>query len=116
LIRYLAEHGEAPEAVAMAEGFLTRRHDLFTREAYAVALARAGKPEQALEEIRKALESGYLDVRFYFDAGMIARQKNDSEAASGYFRKAFELGSSGFYSGEILKQLGSLFNSSGNWY
>lgn len=114
LVRYLAEHGKAAEAVTMAEGFLKRRHDLFTREAYSIALAKAGKPEQALEQIRKALEPGYLDVRFYFDAGMIARQQNDSEAAAGYFRKAFELGSSGFYSGEILKQLGSLSNSTGN--
>ena len=114
LIRYLADNGKAQEAVAMAEGFLKRRHDLFTRQAYAIALAKAGKPEQAMEQIRKAMEPGYLDVRLYFDAGMIARQRNDTEAAARYFRKAFELGSGGFYSGEILKQLGSLSNSSEN--
>lgn len=115
LIRYLAEHGKAADAVGMAAALLQRRHDIFTREAYAIALARAGKADQALEEIRKALAPGFLDARLYLDAGMIAKQNKDNEAAAGYFKKAFELGSSGFYSGEILKQLGSLADSATNW-
>jgi tetratricopeptide (TPR) repeat protein len=114
LIRYLAEHGKAAEAVAIAEASLERRHDLFTRQAYAVALARAGKPDRALEQIRKALETGFLDVSLYLDAGLIAKQKKEMELASGYFKKAFELGSSGYYSSEILKQLSSISDPSSN--
>jgi tetratricopeptide (TPR) repeat protein len=116
LIRFLAEHGQAAEAVKMAVAALDRHNDLFTRESYALALSKAGQPAEALLQIRKALEPGFLEVGLYFEAGMIARQQKDTEAASGYFRKAFEMGSTGYYSAEILKQLGSIGDSSTNWY
>jgi tetratricopeptide (TPR) repeat protein len=108
LIRYLAEHGKADQAIRIAEKSLERRHDLATRQAYAVALARAGRNQDALKEIRVALEPGFLDASLYFDAGMIAKEQDDREAATVYFKKAFELGSDGMFSTEIMKQLGSL--------
>jgi tetratricopeptide (TPR) repeat protein len=114
LVRFLADHGNTSEAIAIAKGALERHHDVYTRQSYAVALAKAGQSSEALIEIRKALEPGILDVSLYFDAGVIARQDKNSEAASAYFKKAFELGSSGSYSGEIMKQLGSLAYSAPN--
>jgi tetratricopeptide (TPR) repeat protein len=116
LIRYLAEHGKAAEAVPLASSALKRHHDLFTRESYALALLEAGQPADALEQIRKALEPGFLDVALYFEAGMIARQQKDTEAASAYFKKAYEIGPSGSYATEILKQLGSPTASPSNFY
>jgi tetratricopeptide (TPR) repeat protein len=116
LIRFLAEHGRAAEAVKMAVAALNHHNDLFTRESYALALSKAGQPAEALLQIRKALEPGFLEVGLYFEAGLIARQQKDTDAASGYFRKAFEMGSTGYYSAEILKQLGSIGDSSTNWY
>jgi tetratricopeptide (TPR) repeat protein len=107
LIRYLADRGKAPDAVAIASEALRRRHDLFTREAYAVALARAGRASEAMEQVREALEPGMLDAKLYFDAAVIARQNKDNAAAAGYFRKAFEVNPNGPISTEILKQLGS---------
>jgi tetratricopeptide (TPR) repeat protein len=112
LIRFLAEHGQAAEAVQMAMGALERHHDLFTRESYAVALSKVGQPAEAILQIRKALEPGFLDVELYFEAGLIARQQRETEAALRYFKKAFEIGSSGYYSTEILKQLSSIGDSS----
>jgi len=114
LIRYLADHGKAPEALEIAKAALPRHRDLFTRQSYALALAKAGQYSEALTEIHKALEPGLLDVSLYFDAGMIAKGQKDSESAGVYFKKAFELGSSGLYSGEILKQLGSLVPAPSN--
>jgi tetratricopeptide (TPR) repeat protein len=111
LIRFLAEHGQSAEAVQIGVAALKRHHDLFTHESYALALSKAGEPTEALQQIRKALEPGFLDAGLYFEAGLIARQQNNAEAAAGYFRKAFELGSSGYYAAEILKQLGSIGNS-----
>jgi tetratricopeptide (TPR) repeat protein len=116
LIRYLAEHGHATEAVQMATLALRRHNDLFTRQAYAVALSQAGQPLEALQQIRKALEPGFLDVSLYFEAGLIAKKNNDTEAAAGYFKKAFEMGSNGYYAGEIMKQLGSLSESTNGWH
>jgi tetratricopeptide (TPR) repeat protein len=114
LIKYLTDHGKTPDAIGIAETALRRHQDLFTRESYALALARAGRPSEALEQIRKAIEPGFLDVNLYFDAGMIAKQQKDADAAAIYFKKAFELGSAGFYSSEILKQLSLTTNSAGN--
>jgi tetratricopeptide (TPR) repeat protein len=116
LIRFLAEHGLAAEAVQIAATALERHHDLFTHEACALALSKAGKPSEAYLEIKKALEPGFLDASLYFEAGVIARQQNDKEAATAYFKKAFEMGSSGYYSSDILKQLGSIGDPSTNWY
>ena len=113
LIRYLTDHGKVSESVTLAEKALQRHHDLFTREAYAMALAKAGRPAEALAQIRQAIEPGLLDVNLYFHAGMIAKEQNDS-AAPAYFKKAFELGSTSFYSEEILKQLTLIVNSSRN--
>jgi tetratricopeptide (TPR) repeat protein len=55
LIRFLAEHGKVSEAVEMGKAALARRHDLFTRQAYAIALAKAGQPAEALAQIRQAM-------------------------------------------------------------
>jgi tetratricopeptide (TPR) repeat protein len=111
LVRYLAEHGRAAEAVKLAQQSLDRRHDVFLRQAYAVALSRNNQPAEAMDQIKLALEPGLQDATLYFDAGMIAKQKNDPESASAYFRKAFELNASGPHSAEILRQLGTLATS-----
>jgi tetratricopeptide (TPR) repeat protein len=105
LIRYLAEHGKAADAIAIARESLERRHDLFTCQSYAVALARAGQPAEAFEQIRKALEPGLLDATLFFDAGLIAKQNKDSVAAAAYFRRAFEISTVGPVSTAALKQL-----------
>jgi tetratricopeptide (TPR) repeat protein len=114
LIRYLAAHGHAGDALTLARNALKSHHDLFTLQADAVALEKAGQPLEALQQIRKALEPGLLDASLYVDAGRIAAEANDRKAAAAYFRKAFELGSNGFYSAEILKMLSSMSDTDSN--
>jgi tetratricopeptide (TPR) repeat protein len=114
LIRYLAEHGKSAEAISIAGDSLQRRPDLFTREAYAIALSKAGRNADAFEQIKKALEPGFQDAGLFFDAGVMAKAVNERGLAEGYFKKAFEMGVNGLYSSEILKQLASLESPSPN--
>jgi predicted Zn-dependent protease len=106
LVRYLADHGKASEAIAIAEDSLRRRQDLFTRYSYAVALDRAGRAAEALTQIQMAMQPGLLDANLYYQAGLIAEENHNIDLAKVYLRKAFEICSTGPISGQILKQLG----------
>jgi tetratricopeptide (TPR) repeat protein len=106
LVRYLAEHGKAEDAIRISEASLARRHDVRTLHAYAVALDRAGRTAEALEQIQKAMQPGLLDASLYFDAGLIAEDNHNPELAKGFLRRCFEISTSGPKSSEALKQLG----------
>jgi tetratricopeptide (TPR) repeat protein len=105
LIRFLADHGKAADAVAIGARAVQRTTDIHTIHAYAWALLQNGKPGEAEIEMRKALAPGMRDSGLYFDAGVIARQANDGTSAEKYLRTAFEINSQSPYSAEILKQL-----------
>ena len=64
LIAYYAGPGKQPaKAIAIAEQELARRHDIFTLDSYALALAASGDFEKAKTQIVKAQSTGVKDPR-----------------------------------------------------
>ena len=59
LVFYYADHAHRPaDALRIAEREIARRHDVFTRDAYAWALHRSGRSPEAREQLDKALAIG----------------------------------------------------------
>jgi tetratricopeptide (TPR) repeat protein len=64
LVAYYIDYAHQPEkALRIAAQELARRHDAFTLDAYAWALAASGDYQHAQEQIRKALAFGLKDAK-----------------------------------------------------
>jgi len=73
LIFYYVDHaGNADRALEVARREVARRHDVFTLDAYAWALAASGDYKAADAQIQKALAVGVRDPKVLFHAGSIA--------------------------------------------
>jgi tetratricopeptide (TPR) repeat protein len=84
LITYYADFARKPaEALKIARQELSRRHDVFTLDCYAWALAENGDYTQADQEIRKALALGVKDPKILQHARTI-QSKLTSREAAGY--------------------------------
>ena len=84
LVFYYADHAARPEeALWVAEHELARRRDVFTRDAFAWALAANGRWEDARREIEAALAVGVRDPRILAHARAIAERATSSPDASG---------------------------------
>jgi tetratricopeptide (TPR) repeat protein len=85
LALYLSTRGERlDQAIALARGELGVRADVFTYDALAWALARAGRVGDAEPHMDRALAEGTADGRLFLHGGVIA-------AASGHRTRAREL-------------------------
>jgi tetratricopeptide (TPR) repeat protein len=74
LIAYYVDFAKSPaKALDLAKREIARRHDVYTRDAYAWALAAAGDAEAASAEIRKAVELGVKDPLILTHAAAIAK-------------------------------------------
>ena len=74
LARFLAERGRAPdEAVTIAEGAAALRHDIFTEDALAWALFKAGRIPEARAASLRARRTGSRDARLVAHAREINR-------------------------------------------
>jgi tetratricopeptide (TPR) repeat protein len=92
LLFFYADHASRPEeALAIGEREIGRRHDVFTRDAYAWALHRNGRSADALKEIAAALEVGIRDARMLYHAGAISAALGDRQAAARYFQESLTL-------------------------
>ncbi len=70
------------DAVALARRELTERPgEVYTQDALAFALWRAGQLDEAQAMITRALRLGTLEPRFHYHAGRIALSRGDREAA-----------------------------------
>lgn len=79
---YLSTKGEAsPTALGLAYNELNTRSDVFTHDALAWALAANGKPDEAYQEMQKALVEGTQDPRLFFHATVIASKSGHVEEA-----------------------------------
>jgi tetratricopeptide (TPR) repeat protein len=86
---YLASRRENSEqAVQLAQQELARRADVFTHDALAWALAKAGRATEAQLHSQQALSEGTVDARLFLHAGIIAALNNDATQANRYLRKA----------------------------
>lgn len=66
-----ADHGDAAEAVRLAEAEWARRQSVFTADALAWALHRAGRDAEALPYAERAAQLGRRDTTSTFHRGMI---------------------------------------------
>jgi tetratricopeptide (TPR) repeat protein len=82
LVDFYADHDlEHQQAVALATGEYTIRHDIYGEDALAWALYRDGKITQAAPHIAAAIRFGTSDARLYFHAGMINSALGRKDAA-----------------------------------
>jgi tetratricopeptide (TPR) repeat protein len=94
LIFYYADHAHQPaKALRIAELERSRRHDVYTLDAYAWALHVNGRDADAKRPIEAALAVGIQDARFFHHAGLIELAGGDKKAASEYLQKAVALNS-----------------------
>ncbi len=83
LVFYYADHAGRPEeALWVAEHELARRRDVYTRDAYAWALAANGRWDNARREIDAALAVGVRDPRILSHAAAISSRSAPDSAAS----------------------------------
>jgi tetratricopeptide (TPR) repeat protein len=78
-------------ALALIEGEMRGRHDIYTYDALAWVLYKNGKFEEAGKAKEKALELGTPEPGFYYHAGMIERALGQTEAARKHLEKALAL-------------------------
>jgi tetratricopeptide (TPR) repeat protein len=77
LALFLANHDrDIPRAVAVARAALAIRQDIFTEDALAWALFKAGEHAEALTTIERALRTGSRDARLLAHAAAIKGQKS----------------------------------------
>jgi tetratricopeptide (TPR) repeat protein len=78
-------------ALALVEGELSGRRDIYTYDALAWALYKNKKFEEAGKAKEKALELGTPEPAFYYHAGMIERALGQTEQARKHLAKALAL-------------------------
>ena len=89
LISYYIDHsGETAKALKIARRELERRHDVFTLDNYAWALAASGDYQAADVQIQEALAVGVKDPKLLFHAGAIALHLQQTDKAAAYLKDA----------------------------
>lgn len=83
LVAYYAGAGKKPaEALRVAEAEMAKRHDVYTREAYAWALFKNGRRAEAQREIAAALAVGVKHPRLLERAALIQERAKAAAAAA----------------------------------
>jgi tetratricopeptide (TPR) repeat protein len=91
LIAYYCDFAEKPSAaLKIAEREFARRRDVLTLDAYAWALHRNGRHQDALKHVKAALEVGIKDPKILFHAGVVARAAGNQSLAQEYLRKSLQ--------------------------
>jgi tetratricopeptide (TPR) repeat protein len=91
LALYYVGHGEKPaEALRIAGLEITKRHDVRTQDAYALALMANGHYEEAKRQINSALVVGVRDAEIFYHAGIIAEKLQDYVSSARYLKQSLE--------------------------
>lgn len=92
LVFYYAEHArDAARALAISRTELARRQDVFTLDAHAWALHRAGHHAEARRTMQRALDVGIRDAAMRYRAGAIAAAGGDRVAALARLRESLAI-------------------------
>jgi tetratricopeptide (TPR) repeat protein len=83
--------GDADEAVRLAEAERLVRDDVYTEDAYAWALYRAGRLDEAERAARAATRLGTPDARLLFHAGAIRMARGERRAGAALVGRALRL-------------------------
>ena len=96
LIFYYADHARLPaKALQVAQAEYSRRHDVFTLDAYAWALHVNGRDTEARTQIAAALAVGIRDAKMLRHAGEIALNTGDRAAAERYLLDSTKMNAPG---------------------
>jgi tetratricopeptide (TPR) repeat protein len=79
------------EALDLAQTDLAVRKDIYTYDAYAWALFKNKRYQDAQSASQEALKIGTPEALFYYHAGMIAQALGDETRAKSYLQKALQL-------------------------
>ena len=90
-LAYLDRDRKVDRALALVEGELRGRRDIYTYDALAWALYKNKKYEEAGKAKEKALELGTPEPAFYYHAGMIERALGQTDQARKHFERALQL-------------------------
>ncbi|MFF2521031.1 tetratricopeptide repeat protein [Streptomyces liangshanensis] len=90
-ILFEADHGDPRRAVTMAEAAVRERPFIAVHDAYAWALHRAGRDEQALEQADRALALGTRSALFLYHRGAVHQALGDTTSARRDLRRALSL-------------------------
>lgn len=89
LVAYYADHAGRPaDAQRIAEIERAHRHDVYTLDAYAWALYRSGRTDDARASIDAALQVGIRNAEIDYHAGVIAAKQGDRTSARKYFERS----------------------------
>ncbi len=90
-VLFYADHGEPARALSVAEEALKTRRIVEMDDAYAWALHRNGRNEEALVSVTKALSFGARNAGFEFHAGAIQKALGNVDAAREHFAAALAI-------------------------
>jgi tetratricopeptide (TPR) repeat protein len=92
LAHFLARRSESrAEALELAEQEMKSRHNLWSYDTLALALLRAGRPQEAKEAIDKALALQTPDATFRLHAGLVEAALGAPQAAREHLEAALAL-------------------------
>lgn len=87
---FLADHGDAEQALAAASAAWRTRKSVQAADAYAWALHVSGQPQQALEMAEQAQRLGTRSALFDYHRGMIQQAAGDDRGARRSLTRALE--------------------------
>lgn len=90
-VLFLAEHGDPIEALSAAEVGIEARPFLAMYDAYAWALHKNGRNDEALVAIEEALSLGTLDATYLYHSGMIKQALGDVDGATSDLSAALDI-------------------------
>jgi Flp pilus assembly protein TadD len=90
-LAFADENRNADRALALAEGELATRKDVYTYDALSWVLFRAGRQREAEDASAKAMALGTPEPMFYYHAGVIAIAAGSVEEGQAMLRKALAL-------------------------
>jgi tetratricopeptide (TPR) repeat protein len=88
LALFEADHGDAAQALVLAEAAYAATPTVRAADALGWALHRAGREDEAWERAQEALRLGSRDPRFHYHAGAIALARGDDAAAHQHLDQA----------------------------
>ena len=91
VLYYLGRGNKPAEALRIAEQEVSRRHDVFTLDAYAWALCANSRYGDAKKQIDPVLALGIRDAAIFYHAGAIAERLDDHADAVRYLNQSLEL-------------------------
>jgi tetratricopeptide (TPR) repeat protein len=96
LILYYADHANnSSKALQIGEQEVSRRHDVYTLDAYAWALCKNGRYVEGKKQMDLLLKVGVHEAAIFYHAGEIELRLGNNTQAEHYFREAAELKSTG---------------------